>query len=80
MIHVKMLYFTRSVTNTFVEFQVAIIGLQERTGYPKLYPGVLRRIDSAGRLDGDFKTQITDIQITKGQVNSTLMEKWTTKK
>ena len=67
--HVKTLY-------TFVEFQGAIIGLRENTGYPKLHPGVLRRIDSAGRLDGDFKT---DIQITKGQMNSTLMEKWTTK-
>ena len=71
-----MLHFTRSVTNTFVEFQGAIIGLREHTDYPRLHPGVLPRMDSAGRLDGDFKTQMAPL----GQMNSTLMEKWTTKK
>ena len=54
------------------------IGRPENTGYLKLHPGVLRRMDSTGRLDGDFKTQTAIIQITESQKNFTLMEKWTT--
>ena len=56
------------------------IGRRENTGYLKLHPGVLRRMDSAGGLDGDFKTQTAIIQITESPKNFTLMEKWTTKK
>ena len=56
------------------------IGRRENTGYLKLHLGVLRRMDSAGGLDGDFKTQTTIIQVTESQKNFTLMEKWTTKK